>query len=95
MSEPDRNKNQLADSVRRRQERQKKWEREGERPLAQNLALIGTFGWLIVVPTLGGLFIGRWLDHMFESGIFWTASLLWLGLAIGCWLAWKRLRQEG
>ena len=30
-----------------------------------------------------GLFIGRWLDHKFGTGIFWSAPLLLLGVVIG------------
>ena len=41
----------------------------------------------IVIPTLIGLFVGRWLDRAFGTGIFWTAPLLVLGLALGCWSA--------
>lgn len=70
------------------------WEREGERSIGQNLALIGSLGWMIIVPLLGGVFIGRWLDRQFETGIFWTAALLVIGLVAGCWLAWKRMQRE-
>ena len=30
-------------------------------PLGRNLAMVGVLGWLIVAPTLLGMFIGRWL----------------------------------
>ena len=29
---------------------------------------------------LVGIFVGRWLDRLFNSGLFWTAPLLMLGL---------------
>lgn len=83
----------LGPEVRLRRDRRQRWEREGERPMGRNLALIGSLGWLVVVPTLGGLFLGRWLDA--GSGrIFWTLSLLVAGLAWGCRMAWLRIRQE-
>lgn len=85
--------NSLAEPVRRRSARRERWRREGERPLGHNLAMIGVLGWLVVTPTLIGIFIGRWLDRVAESGIFWTVSLLFAGLCIGCWLAWKRVNQ--
>lgn len=44
---------------------------------------------IFVAPTLGGLFLGRWLDARLASGIFWTAPLMLLGLCIGGWTAWK------
>lgn len=81
-------------SVRLRRERRERWQRNGERPIGQNLAMIGVLGWLIVVPALIGIFTGRWLDHYFGTAIFWTSSLLFVGLVIGCYLAWKRVHRE-
>jgi ATP synthase protein I len=84
----------LDEAVKKRRERREQLEREGERSIGQNLALIGALGWTIVTPTLIGVFGGRWLDRVFGSGIFWTLGLLVLGLAIGCTLAWKRMHHE-
>lgn len=84
----------LDKAVKTRQERRARWQREGERSLGQNLAMIGALGWTIVTPTLIGIFAGRWLDRQFASGIFWTLGLLVLGLALGCTLAWKRMYRE-
>ena len=81
-------------AVQLRRQRQERWQREGERSIGQNLAMIGALGWTIVTPILAGIFIGRWLDRSFGSGIFWTLGLLFAGLTIGCWLAWKRIRRE-
>ncbi len=74
---------------RRRRERAR---REGERSLAEDLALAGVIGWLIVGPALLGIFAGRWLDRRLGSGVFWSGALLALGLAVGCALAWRRMR---
>ena len=84
----------LDEAVRLRLRRRERWQREGERSIAQNLALIGTLGWTIVTPILIGIFAGRWLDRTFGSGIFWTLGLLVAGLALGCSLAWKRMHRE-
>ncbi len=91
--EPD-NHEKLSDAVKTRQERRERWQREGERSIGQNLAMIGVLGWTIVLPTLLGLFAGRWLDRQFHMGIFWTLGLLVVGLTIGCMLAWKRMHNE-
>ena len=88
------NHERLGEAVRKRQERRDLWQREGERSLGQNLAMIGALGWTIVVPTLLGIFVGRWLDRTFQSGIFWTLGLLVAGLAAGCTFAWKRMHSE-
>ena len=84
----------LDKTVRLRRSRRERWEREGERSIGQNLAMIGALGWTIVTPTVIGNFAGRWLDRSFGSGIFWTLGLLVAGLALGCTFAWKRIRRE-
>ncbi|MFC3675706.1 AtpZ/AtpI family protein [Ferrovibrio xuzhouensis] len=81
----------LDHAIRTRRNRRALWLREGERSLAQNLAMIGALGWTIITPTLIGIFAGRWLDRLFSAGLFWTLGLLVAGLALGCWLAWKRI----
>ena len=88
------NHERLDRAVRLREERRNRWQREGERSLGQNLAMIGTIGWTIVIPTLIGIFAGRWLDRQFSAGIFWTLGLLTAGLTLGCWMAWTRIRGE-
>jgi ATP synthase protein I len=81
----------LDEAVRTRQQRRALWQREGERSIGQNLAMIGALGWTIVTPTLIGIFAGRWIDRHFATGIFWTLGLLVPGLALGCMLAWRRM----
>ena len=88
------NHDKFGEAVRTRQSRRERWRKEGERSVGQNLAMIGALGWTIVLPTLLGIFAGRWLDRQFDMGIFWTLGLLTAGLAIGCMLAWKRMHSE-
>lgn len=94
MTQPPDNHKRLEQAVRTRQARRERWRREGERSLGQNLAMIGALGWTIVLPTLLGIFVGRWLDRTFDSGIFWTLGLLVAGLAVGCTFAWNRIHSE-
>ena len=84
---------ELTKSVAQRAARRAFWLAHGERSLAQNLAMIGALGWLVVTPTLAGVFLGRWLDHRLGTGIFWTGALIVAGLAIGCALAWRRVQE--
>jgi ATP synthase protein I len=83
----------LVKEARLRGERQARWLREGGPSVTRRLAQIGVLGWIIVVPLLIGVFVGRWLDQRFNSGLFWTAPLLMLGLALGCWSAWKWIKS--
>ena len=93
-NEPADHPERLDEAVRLRRGRRERWQREGERSIGQNLAMIGALGWTIVTPTLIGIFAGRWLDRAFASGIFWTLGMLVAGLAVGCWAAWQRIHRE-
>ena len=79
----------LIRETRLRRDRRDKWLREGDMSVGRRLAQIGVLGWIFVVPTLVGLFAGRWLDARFGTHIFWTAPGLILGLCVGGWTAWK------
>jgi ATP synthase protein I len=84
----------MAEAVRKQQERRTRWHTEGERSVARFVGQIGVLGWIIVAPTLIGLFIGRWLDHWLATNIFWSAALLVLGVALGFWSAWRWMHRQ-
>jgi ATP synthase protein I len=86
--------NNLPRQARLRSERRARFEREGERPIGKNIALMGSLGWLIVIPALLGMGAGVWLDRTFKTGVLWSGALLVAGLALGCWLAWRRIAEE-
>ncbi len=84
----------LVKGVQLRKERRRRWQSEGGDPsVARRLAQIGVLGWIIVTPILIGVFVGRWLDGRFHTGLFWTGPLLLIGLALGCWSAWKWIKD--
>ena len=68
MTEPE-EQDPLVKGVRLRGERHRRWLREGDASVARRLAQIGVLGWMIVVPMLIGVFLGRWLDRTFDSGL--------------------------
>ena len=84
----------LEQAVERAQRRREHWLRAGEWPLGRSLAMMGRFGWTMVAPILLGAFAGRWLDRTFNSGVFWSAALLFCGAAFGFWAMWKRMNGE-
>jgi len=45
-------------------------------------------GWSIVLPTLGGIFLGYWLDQNHPTRFSWTITLMMVGLLLGCLNAW-------
>lgn len=87
-------KKKLVRAIRKREREQRRWETEGERSVWRNLAMFGALGWLIVIPTLIGVVIGRWLDRTFETGITLTAAGIFVGICIGGYLAWHRMTKE-
>ena len=80
----------LIRETRVRRDRHARWLREGDMSVGRRLAQIGVLGWIFVVPTLAGLFLGRWLDvRIAGNGIFWTAPFLVLGICLGGWTGWR------
>ena len=75
---------------------QRKWDRRDQEDysLADQLAWAGAIGWLVVVPTLIGIYVGRLLDAATGMGVFWTASLTLFGVGLGAYLAWQRIQGD-
>ncbi|MGP8232092.1 MAG: AtpZ/AtpI family protein [Methylovirgula sp.] len=78
----------------RRARRHSLWEAQGEPSVVRFVGQIGVLGWIIVTPMLTGLFIGRWIDARLNSGIFWSAPLMLIGVVIGCWSAWRWMHRQ-
>jgi len=58
-------------------------ERERRSLLAQTVFL-GTLSALLLLPLIGGAYLGRWLDGLSEGySVRWTINLIILGLALG------------
>jgi ATP synthase protein I len=85
---------QLAHAVTRTRKLRDFWARTGELPLGRALGMMGKFGWTVVAPPLLGAFVGRWLDRTFQSGVFWSATLVFVGVAAGFYMMWKGMRLE-
>ena len=79
MKNHERLKDRLTEQARRRD----KAERERPTVIGQTIHL-GTLGLLMVLPMVGGAYLGRWLDGMVEGySMRWTLSLIFLGILIG------------
>jgi len=81
-------------AIRLRERREETWQREGERSIWQNLSMLGVLGWLIVTPILIGIAIGRWLDNLYGTDVFFSGSLIFLGCVVGGYLAWQRMHKD-
>lgn len=58
---------------------------EHDRPnLLSQTVYIGTLGLVMVLPVIGGVYLGRWLDGMMAGySMRWTLSLLFIGVVVG------------
>ena len=90
----DEDEHKLEKAVDQLKSRRESWERTGEWPLGHALGMMGRFGWTIVGPTLLGAFVGRWLDRVFHTGVFWSATLLFLGVSAGFYMVWQRMHAN-
>ena len=84
----------MAAAARRQSRRRRNRLSGGEPSVSRFVGQIGVLGWIVVAPMLLGLFLGRWLDRMFGTGIFWSAPLLLLGAVIGGYSAWKWMHRQ-
>jgi len=55
------------------------------------IAVIGMVGWPIALLTVGGAFLGHWIDHRYASGVRFTLMLLTIGAFAGSAIAWNAI----
>ena len=58
------------------------------------LGTFGLVGWSVALPALFGIAIGIWVDSRLPSRFSWTLMLLVLGVALGCFNAWRWVARE-
>ena len=80
--------------VGRKEERKIKSRRRQKHSLWFGLGMFGLVGWSVAVPTLIGVAAGWWIDHRWPSRFSWTLMLLFLGLGVGCLIAWHWIKRE-
>jgi ATP synthase protein I len=61
----------------------------------RSLSLIGSVGWPIVLLATGGALLGRSVDARLQTGVHFTLALLTLGTTLGCFIAYRALREDG
>ncbi|KGO34543.1 MAG: AtpZ/AtpI family protein [Desulfoprunum sp.] len=77
------------DDFRKSVQRDSERHRKGEEHQAGFFGLLfygGTLGLLLVLPIVGGAYLGRWLDSLIPGyATRWTVSCIVLGIAAGVW----------
>jgi ATP synthase protein I len=75
--------NDLRKRVEQQAKRMRKAERERPTLISQTIYM-GTIGLLIVLPAVGGAYLGNWLDGLAsEYSTRWTVSLILVGIFVG------------
>lgn len=65
----------------------------GPSPL-RGIGVFGAIGWAVAVPTVGGAFLGMWLDRTYPGDFAWTIALILGGVAVGGLIAWNWIDRE-
>jgi len=93
VAEPTNDRQRLREGVERQAKRIDKAQRERRSVMAQTVYL-GTLGLLLVLPAVGGAYLGHWLDSLAAGySIRWTVSLIVLGIALGAFNVYFFLRD--
>lgn len=58
------------------------------------LGLFGIVGWSISIPTLLGVALGVYLDKKFTQSFSWTITLLFAGVILGAFNAWRWVKEK-
>ena len=81
-------------AARRAAERERESREFREQGVGFRLSQIGVLGWMIVIPMLLGVALGRWLDKFFDSGLFFSAPAILIGAGLGLYSAWRWMQRQ-
>jgi predicted F0F1-ATPase subunit len=62
-------------------------------PFWQSLALIGSVGWPIAIAAIGGIWLGRFLDSMWGTGVRVTLLIASVSTLVGTIVAYRAIRR--
>ncbi|MGB0467612.1 MAG: AtpZ/AtpI family protein [Pontibacterium sp.] len=86
------------DKLKKQVERQARRMRQAEKDqptLISQTVYAGTLGLLFVLPVVGGIYFGRWIDGLMEGySVRWSISLLCLGITLGAVNVYLFVRQH-
>jgi ATP synthase protein I len=61
----------------------------------RGISTFGMVGWSVAVPTVGGAFLGMWLDRVAPQTFSWTIALILGGVVLGAFIAGAWISKEG
>tara|TARA_R110002020_G_C16315695_1_gene774252 strand:- start:5156 stop:5443 length:288 start_codon:yes stop_codon:yes gene_type:complete len=84
-----------AEDIARRAKRMKSTRDHPAPSPLRGLGAFGMIGWSVAVPTVGGAFLGIWLDRVAPQDFSWTIALILCGVVVGGLIAWTWIEKEG
>ena len=60
----------------------------------QTVATMSSLGWSLVVPIVGGAFLGHYLDRITDQGVKWTVGLLFAGVAMSLYNLYHIMTEQ-
>ena len=85
---------QLSEQVAKKEQRKIKDRSNQDRSIWFGLGMFGLVGWSIAIPTLIGIAIGVWIDRTWQHDYSCTLMSLFVGVVIGCSIAWYWVKRE-
>lgn len=90
----ERHEREMTETVSRKAERRVNAQRKKEHSIWFGMGMFGLVGWTIAIPTVAGLALGLWIDKRWPSRFSWTLMCLVAGVAAGCLMAWRWIKEE-
>ncbi len=84
---------ELLEKIEKDSSKKLKAEREGSEVMF-GLGLFGIVGWSISIPTVLGIALGVYLDKKFTQSFSWTITLLFAGVILGSFNAWRWIKEK-
>jgi ATP synthase protein I len=84
----------LSEQVAKKEKRKMKARSDQGRSIWYGLGMFGLVGWSISIPTLIGIAIGIWIDRTWQHKFSFTLMCMFLGVVIGCSIAWYWVKEE-
>lgn len=86
---------ELKTSVAKKAQRKMKARRNASRSIWYGLGMFGLVGWSVAIPVLIGVIVGIWVDRTWKPRFSCTLTCLFIGVVVGCSIAWYWIKQEG
>lgn len=84
---------ELLEKIEKDSSKKLKAEKEGSEVMF-GLGLFGIVGWSISIPTVLGIALGVYLDKKFTQSFSWTITLLFAGVILGSFNAWRWIKEK-